>query len=208
MDQIKLKSIIESLLFVSGEPMKLKVIAQIAKVPVSEVKDALLVLHNDLRSGNRGLGIIEKEDEVQMATAPENSEFVRKMMEADMKSDLSRATLETLAIVAYRGPLTRMKVEEIRGVNCSFTLRYLLIRGLVERIDNPEDSRSYLYKISFDFLKKLGLEKISDLPRYEELKNKILPGIDGIKSAEAENRLLNNISESVKPEEAVFSANK
>ncbi len=191
MEQAQLKSIIESLLFISGEPMKLKMLAQAADVPLADVKSALEALRNDYKGGDRGLSIIEKEDKIQMVTVSANSEFVRKMMETDMASDLSRATLETLAIVAYRGPLTRMKIEEVRGVNCSFALRYLLIRGLVERIENPDDSRSYLYKVSFDFLKNLGLEKISDLPKYEELKNRILPGIDDINAAGEGNRIIN-----------------
>lgn len=175
MDSEKLKSVIESLLFVSGEPIKLRTIVQIAGGNLSEIKDAIDALSRDYKHNNRGLRVVEKDEEIQMVTTSENSEFVGKMIEADLKSPLSRASLETLAIVAYRGPITRAKVEEIRGVNCSFTLRYLLIIGLVERIDNPEDSRSYLYRISFDFLKKLGFEKISDLPRYTELKSKIIP---------------------------------
>jgi len=77
--------------------------------------------------------------------------------------------LEVLSIVAYRGPISRMDVEAIRGVNCSFTLRSLLMRGLLERIDNPADNRSYLYKISFDFLKKMGVESVEKLPDFENL---------------------------------------
>lgn len=176
MDQQKLKSIIESLLFISGEPIKVRVLVQVSGASTAEVKEAMESLRKDYQDSQRGLRIMEKDEEVQMVTAIENSEFVAKMVEADLRGDLTRASVETLAIVAYRGPLTRAKVEEIRGVNCSFALRYLLIRGLVERIDNPEDSRSYLYRPSFDFLKKLGLEKISDLPRYEELSKKVFPG--------------------------------
>ena len=170
MEQDKLRSVVESLLFVSGEPMTVKKIASIAKASAAEVKDAVNSLLEELKNGKRGLQLIEKDDEIQLVTSAENSEFVDHFLKSEMEQSLSRASLETLAIVAYRGPLTRSQIEEIRGVNCTFTLRYLLIRGLVERIENPNDSRSWYYQISFDFLKKLNLGRIEDLPRYEELK--------------------------------------
>lgn len=166
----KLKSIVESLLFVSGEPLKIKKIAMIAKESGAEIKKAVEELRQDLISGKSGLALLEKEDEAQLATNPENSEYVNAFLKSEMEQGLSRASLETLAIVAYRGPLSRMEVEQIRGVNCTFTLRYLLIRGLIERVKNPYDSRSWHYKISFDFLKKLNISRIENLPRYDELK--------------------------------------
>jgi segregation and condensation protein B len=86
-----------------------------------------------------------------------------------MQEGLSKAALEVLSIVAYKGPISRAEIESIRGVNCSFTLRSLMMRGLLERIDNPKDGRGYLYKISFEFMKKLGIESIDKLPDYKEL---------------------------------------
>lgn len=172
MESEKLKSTIESLLFISGEPLKIKKIAAIAGVGGAEVKNGIAALRQDLADGKKGLAILEKDDEVQLVTNPENAECVNNFLKSEMEQKLSRASLETLAIVAYKGPITRIGVEEIRGVNCTFSLRYLLLRGLIERIENPHDSRSWLYKISFDFLKKLNLSKKEDLPRYEELKLK------------------------------------
>ena len=78
--------------------------------------------------------------------------------------------METIAIIAYKGPLTRLDIEYVRGVNSSFIIRNLLMRGLVERVENPKDARSYLYKVSFDFLKHLGVTGIEDLPQYQEFK--------------------------------------
>jgi segregation and condensation protein B len=168
MDQNKLKSIIESVLFISGEPVKISRIAKIAGVEKPEVENALMVLAGEYAQG-RGMIIVQKEDEAQMATAPENAQIISALVKSEIQEGLSRASLEVLAIVAYRGPMSRLDVEAVRGVNCSFTLRTLLMRGLVERIDNPNDSRSYLYKISFDFLKKLGLESVNQLPDFESL---------------------------------------
>ena len=107
-----------------------------------------------------------------MVTAGENSELVDKFLKADVEGELSRAASEVVSVIAYRGPISRAEIEEIRGVNCSFTLRHLMIRGLIERINKPDDARAYLYKISFDFLKTLGVERVEDLPKYEELREK------------------------------------
>ena len=168
MELEKLKSIIESILFISGEPVKIARIAKIAGAEKPEVENAIMVLQGEYAQG-RGMIIVRKEDEVQMATAPENAQIISELVKSEIQEGLSRASLEVLAIVAYRGPMSRLDVEAIRGVNCSFTLRTLLMRGLVERVDNPNDSRSYLYKISFDFLKKLGLESVNQLPDFESL---------------------------------------
>lgn len=170
MEPEKIKSTIESILFVSGEPIKIKKIASVLKIKSDEAKSGIESLRNEFASAGRGIRIIEKEDEVQMVTSAEDAEHVSDFLKSELEQGLTRASLETLAIVAYRGPLTRMEIENIRGVNCSFALRYLLLRGLIDRVENPNDSRSWHYKISFDFLKKMNYSRVEDLPRYEELK--------------------------------------
>ena len=167
---MKTESIIESLLFISGEPMGFKKLAKITSINEGELKLSAGVLAKKYRDENSGLRILIKENKIQMVTAGENSEFVDKFLKADIEGELSRATSEVVSVVAYRGPISRMEIEEIRGVNCSFTLRHLMIRGLIERINKPDDARAYLYKISFNFLKTLGVERVEDLPKYEELK--------------------------------------
>jgi len=164
----KLKSVIESILFISGEPIKISRMAKISGAKIPEVENALVILQGEYAQG-RGIVIIKKEKAVQMATNPENSKIISQLVKSEIQKNLSKASLEVLSIVAYRGPITRADIEAIRGVNCSFTLRALLMRGLLERTDNPGNSRSYLYKISFDFLKKLGLDSIKKLPDWETL---------------------------------------
>ena len=165
----KLMSQIESILFLSGEAVKIFRISKITGATKPEVENALLLL-NEKYSGERsGIVILRKEEEAQMATSPENAEILEQLVKSEIQENLSRAGLEVLAIVAYRGPINRLEIEAIRGVNCSFTLRSLMMRGLLERIENPKDSRGYLYKISFDFLKKMGLERIDQLPDFETL---------------------------------------
>lgn len=126
-------------------------------------------IQSEYGQNGRGLRLVEKDGEWQMASAPENSEIVGNLIKSEFEEDLTKASLETLAIVAYKSPVSRAEIDNIRGVNSSFILRNLLIRGLIERIDNPRDARSYLYRPSFDFLKHLGLSKIEDLPNYGEL---------------------------------------
>lgn len=167
MELEKLKSIIESVLFVSGEPVKISKIAKITGASKPEVENAIMALQADCQNG--GLAIIKKEDAVEMVTNPGNSEYVGELVKSEIQENLSQAALEVLAIVAYKGPITRADIEAIRGVNSSFTLRSLLLRGLLERIDNPKDNRGYLYKISFEFMKKLGIDDISKLPDWETL---------------------------------------
>ena len=172
---MNIESILESILFISGEPMSFKKLEKIIEKNKDEVITGAETLAKKYSESNGGLKIIIKDNKIQMVTAGENSQFVEKFFKADIEGDLSRAALEVLSVVAYRGPIARTAIEEIRGVNCSFTLRHLMIRDLVERISNPNDSRAYLYKISFDFLKKLGIEKVEDLPKFIELKEKELP---------------------------------
>jgi len=164
----ELKSIIESMLFVSGEPVKIARIAKITGNKDQEIENALSELKRDYESG-RGLAIVQKEDLVQMVSSPRNSQYVSQLVKGELNEAISTAGLEVLSIIAYRGPISRTQVEMIRGVSSDFTIRKLMMRGLVERIDNPADSRSYLYKISFEFLKTLGISGVGDLPDYEEL---------------------------------------
>ena len=168
MDINKLKSIIESILFVSGEPVKISKISKIAGMHKAEVENAIMLLEADYQNG-RGFTILRKEDKVEMATHPENASFVSELIKGEIQENLSQAALEVLSLVAYRGPISRADIEAIRGVNSSFTLRSLLMRGLLEREDNPKDGRGYIYKISFDFLKNLGVSNAESLPDWETL---------------------------------------
>ncbi|MFH0930269.1 MAG: SMC-Scp complex subunit ScpB [Candidatus Moraniibacteriota bacterium] len=166
--QNKLKSVLESLLFVSGEPLKLAKIAKICKVSKNDVTAEIEALNDDYKDSERGFAIIRKDDSVQLATNPENSQMVSQLVSGELGSGLSKSALEVLAIVAYRGPITRVQIETIRGVNCSYVLRTLLIKGLIERKETA-DIRGFLYEISFDFLKSMGVTSVKGLPDWEEL---------------------------------------
>jgi len=166
METQQLKSIIESLLFVSGEPLKTSKIAKIAEAKKEEVAEAIKELVEDYADNKRGMILLQKSEEIQLATNPDNVSFVEQLVKNELADSLSPAALEVVSIIAYRGPITKTEIEMIRGVNCSYTLRNLGLRGLIERSDNPCDSRGYVYSISLDFLKKLGIEGVEKLPEY------------------------------------------
>lgn len=192
-----IKSILESLLFVSGEPISFGKLSKITGEKENAIKEKMQELAENYKARNGGLRIIAEDGKAQMVTAGENADAVDKLLKIDIEGELSRSALETISIVAYRGPISRAEIEEIRGVNTSFTLRQLSIRGLVEKIDNPNDARSYLYRIPFDFMRHLGLEKLEDLPKYKELREKELISEQIVKNSGEENSSIkeNNLQE-------------
>jgi len=163
-----LKSKIESLLFITNQPFKIKKLAELLKVEKKEVETAVIELVADYNGGDKGINIQQIGEAVQMVTAADNAKLVKDFIKEETTGELTRAALETLTIVAYRGPVTRAEIEQIRGVNCAVILRNLLIRGLVE---SKEDKKKMLvsYNITFDFLKFLGLNEQRGLPDYEKL---------------------------------------
>ena len=165
-----LKSAIEAVLFVHGEPIAVSRIAKITGQKPAEVLSALRELAEEYR--DRGIRLMENDDEWQFATHPASKATVEKLVTSELAEDLSRASLEVLTIIAYKGPISRAAIEYIRGVNSSFTLRSILIRGLVSREENPSDRRAYLYRISTDFLKYFGLGRPEELPQYEAFHKK------------------------------------
>ncbi len=169
MDNVKLRSILESVLFAKGEPASFDYLAKVIGVKKKMILTAIDELEKYYQENSSGLALLRKSKAVQLVTNSENAEYVEKVIKKDLQSPLSKVALEVLAIIAYRGPISRLEIESIRGVNSSFTLRNLLMRGLITRNVNAEDQRGYLYEISFDFLKKMGVKNIKELPDYEKL---------------------------------------
>lgn len=182
--RMNLKSAIESILFIHGEPIALSRLAKAVGADRNEAASALQELAAEYRG--RGIVLIQNGEEWQLATNPEEKALVEKFATSDLSGELSKAGLEVLAIIAYKGPISRAAIEYIRGVDSSFTLRNLLIRGLISREENTADRRSYLYRISHDFLKHLGITNASELPEYEAFRAKeiTIPTGDGPKPAE------------------------
>ena len=162
---------IEAILFWKGEPMKLKKLAEMFGVSIEDIKFAINTLKENLQ--NRGVALIEKEDEVMLATAPEFSTIIENLTKEELSRELGKASLETLSIVLYQGPIKRSEIDYIRGVNSQFILRNLLVRGLIEKITDPKDARTFVYKPSFELLAHLGVRNIEELPEYDSVKRDI-----------------------------------
>ncbi len=168
-----IKSILESLIFVVGKPISIKRLAKIASIRESEVANVLDELRQDYQG--RGIKILARGNAVQLISIPENSQYVKKLLTEELQENLTRAALETLAIIAYRGPVTRSQIEQIRGVNSVYILRNLLMRGLIDRERSKRDARFWEYQPSFDFLRHLGIKDIKELPDFEELHKEEMP---------------------------------
>jgi segregation and condensation protein B len=161
------ESLIESLLFVASEPVSVERLASALKISVEEVDAALQRLGQEY--SQRGLRLQRKGRRVQLVTAPEAAEFVRSFLGLEASGRLSPPAMETLAIVAYRQPVTRAQVEAIRGVNSDSVLRTLVNRGLIEEQGRLEQAgRPIVYGTTFDFLQQFGLTSIDQLPPLED----------------------------------------
>ena len=168
---MQLEQLIEALLFFKGEPMKINELVKLTKNNESDVKWAVVNLGKNL--DGRGVVLMEKDGEVALGTSPEASETIEEMRQIELSRDIGKAGLETLAIVIYKGPVARSEIDYIRGVNSTFTLRNLMIRGLVERKTNPTDTRGFLYKPTLELLAFLGVGSMEDLPRYLEVEQEL-----------------------------------
>lgn len=168
---LSLDAQIESLLFWEAEPLSIAKLCKLLKKGEPEVRQALLSL--EARLTGRGVVVVRKDDEVALKTAPEMSALIETLAKEELAKDLGKAGLETLSIILYHSPVTRRDIDYIRGVNSTFILRNLMIRGLVERVPNPKDQRSLLYKPTFELLAFMGLSKIEDLPEYGAVRKEI-----------------------------------
>lgn len=162
---------IEALLFQYGEPIEIKKISKLLKIKENVSSDAVNGLEQALKSGERGLMLLREGDKVQLVTKPDFRKINDALVKEEFRETLTPASLETLAIIAYLGPLSRPTIDYIRGVNSNFTLRSLLMRGLVQREEGKEKGHLYSYRVSFDFLKHLGIGKIEEMPEYVRFKD-------------------------------------
>jgi len=160
---------LEAFLFHYGEAAEIKKIAKILKLKEKEAADLVDFLEKNLREAeSRGLMILKQNNRIQLVTKPDFEDINKELIKEEFREELSPASLETLSIIAYLGPVSRATVDFVRGVNSSFTMRNLLIRGLIERYPDPKRTNVFIYKPSFDLLKHIGISKVEDLPEYEK----------------------------------------
>ena len=166
-----LENKIEAMLFFKGEPVTLKKLGEVLKVSPGEVLEAISTLKTNLE--NRGITLLENNNEFALGTAPEFSKMIEDLQKEELNKELSKASLETLSILLYKNGASRSEIDYIRGVNSSFTLRALSIRGLVEKTTDAKDSRRYIYKPSFELLSFMGVKSVEELPDYSEVNGSI-----------------------------------
>lgn len=168
---MQLQGAVEAILFSYGEAIQIKKISDLTKSSNDDVILALDTLSNHYNERGSGLIIMRHNDTAQLITSPKFNEMVVDMVKNEFQENLTPAAEETLAIIAYAGPLTRSDIEHIRGANSSFTVRNLLMRGLIERASNPKRPNTYLYALSSDCFRHLGITDPKSLPEYEKYKN-------------------------------------
>ena len=174
-NNIELSRAIEAILFAKGEPMTIRELSQSLQVTEGAVNDALRALEGAL--DGHGIALMRKDDSVALATAPSEGARIAAFRKAELEKELSKASVETLAVILYKDGATRSEIDYIRGVNAGFTLRNLMMRGLIERITDPSDSRKYLYRPTFDLLAYLGVRSVSELPEFADIRNALLSNV-------------------------------
>ncbi|MGI5851138.1 MAG: SMC-Scp complex subunit ScpB [Clostridiales bacterium] len=169
MDENKIMGLIESILFVSGESVSLRKMADFFDMDKSEIEELMEKLVESFNSRRGGLQIIKMNDRYQLATRPEYGDYIDRYFGIDKKQSLSQAMLETLSIIAYKQPITRIDIESIRGVKCEYTLGVLNDRGLIKEVGKMDaPGKPILYGTTDTFLKVFGLTSLDDLPPLTE----------------------------------------
>ncbi|MBI2989862.1 MAG: SMC-Scp complex subunit ScpB [Candidatus Magasanikbacteria bacterium] len=166
MDALQTK--VESILFVASQALDIKKIARILEVRIEEVQEAIQELKKKYNVPESGVRIADNGIDFQMLSNPACSEQVERFKKRECSGELTPAQLETATVIAYREPITRAGIEQIRGVNCAVIIRNLLQRGLIEEKEDPRELFPQYY-ISIDAMRALGISSPADLPDYDFL---------------------------------------
>lgn len=157
---------LEAILFAIAKPIAISQLSKQLNVSLEVVKEATEAIKEKFNTPNSGIHILEVDGKIQFVSNPDVGEDVATFLKKEASGPLTRPSLETLAVIAYRGPVTKPEIEQIRGVNCSLILRNLLIRGLIEE---KEDATRFqnVYTASADLLRELGVDSIDALPDFK-----------------------------------------
>lgn len=170
MEDKEKKSLLEALLFISGEPVILSSLKDVADIPETELKRLMDELTAEYREKDSGILIAEIAGGYQMITNPANAHLLKKFRASKAASKLSLAALETLAIIAYKQPLIKAEIEQLRSVNSDGVIKTLLDRKLIKIMGRKEvPGRPLLYGTTKDFLQYFGLRDLAELPTLKEL---------------------------------------
>lgn len=161
---------IEAILFLETEPVEIKVLSKNLKIGEKECLEKLKKIAKKYQDLNLAWELVLNENQVQLAVNSKLSVFVKEYFNKKEKNEqFSPAMLEVLSIILYRGPIGKIGIEKIRGVNSDLILRKLTIRGLIERKEKIKNSEIFIYSPSLKLMKKLGISKLENLPDYDKL---------------------------------------
>lgn len=166
MNDQQLTGILESLLFVSGsDGLSIRQVRTILEIDENQAVRLLKKLQADYQDDGRGIQLIEADATYYLTTKKDHADYLQSLVTSNKKNKLSQASLETLAIIAYNQPLTRLEIEEVRGVKSDRPVQTLLSRGLIEEAGKKDTiGRPHLYKTTLEFLTYFGLKSIEELP--------------------------------------------
>lgn len=175
------KAIIEGILFAWGDKVKVSEIAKSLEISEKETNKYIDEMVGDMDNSSRGLRIIRIDDSVQIGTKPEIYDYINDFVVDRNKKNISGASMETLSIIAYKQPITKIEIEEIRGVKCDYTLKTLSDLNLITEVGRLDRiGKPIIYGTTSEFLKQFGLEKIEDLPEVDNFKeNEELTFLEG-----------------------------
>lgn len=160
-----IKSAIESLLFVSGEPLSMKELHNNLEIPTKTIESVINEMIIDYEEENRGIKLISINGGYQLVSKPQNSDSVQKLLKKNKRQSLSQASLESLAIIAYKQPITRVDIDEIRGVKSESAIQRLIERDLIRDIGRLEvPGRPILFGTTEEFLRQFELKDLGELP--------------------------------------------
>ena len=169
MDTNELAHVIEAILFVAGEPVNVKDVQRALEVTEDETRQAIDALDSDYSFHRRGITLKRFGEHIQLSTRAEYAPYVERLLQPIQKQSLSQSALETLAIVAYRQPVTKLEMEAVRGVKCDYSVQSLVNKGLIEEVGRKEAlGRPILYGTTDKFLSHFGLRTLDDLPKPPE----------------------------------------
>lgn len=170
MDIKEIKAALECILFISGDPVPLKDLSNVLDIDQTTLKRIIYQMMDDYDDSNRGIEIIEINGSYQFCTKPKYYEYIEKLLKPKAKAGLSQASLETLSIIAYRQPITKAKIDTIRGVKSDGCVARLLDRELIKELGRLETpGRPILFGTTDSFLRLFGLKTLDDLPSINEV---------------------------------------
>ncbi|HLR42138.1 MAG TPA: SMC-Scp complex subunit ScpB [Pseudogracilibacillus sp.] len=167
---LKLKGVVEGLLFASGhDGITIEQLATVIEVTPETIKEIIASLQADYELDQRGMTILQSNEVYHLTTKPEHNKYFKKLLHNPRTTRMSQAVLETLAIIAYKQPITKVEVEDIRGVNSDYAVQTLMARSLIEETGRKDTiGRPKLYGTTTEFLTYFGLSSMDDLPALPE----------------------------------------